>query len=791
MISGYWLKKILRSYRTELPMVILAALLFWVMLPGELFRDPYSTVVYDRQDRLAGARIAEDGQWRFPEPDTIPGKYEKALLVFEDQYYYSHPGINPLSLIRAAIHNLRRGEIVSGGSTITMQVVRMSRKQKPRTLWQKLIEMMLALRYELTHSKSEILTTYAGHAPFGGNVVGLDAAAWRYFGRAPGHMTWSEAALLAVLPNAPSLIHPGKNRELLLNKRNRLLDRLASRAIIDSITCHLAKLESLPDEPRPLPDKVPHITDRIMLDKEVITLHSTIDGALQDRVLEMVENQHKRLEANQIHNLACMVMDVETGEVLAYAGNTEDRSGNRLHGNDVDVIRASRSTGSILKPLLFAGLMEDGLLLPTSLVPDVPVRYQGYAPKNYNRSYEGAVPAYKALERSLNVPSVIMLKRYGVEPFLQLLRDLGFTTFTKSHMHYGLTLILGGAEAKLWELTGVYGSLARVLNHYNRSHGTYFPSDYHMPVLNSQATLPGRRKKHEEGLLSAGSIYLMLESLLEVNRPEELSLWYLMSSSRNIAWKTGTSYGYRDAWAIGVTPGYVVGVWAGNSDGEGRPGLTGLTAAAPLMFDVFSLLPPTNWFEAPTDDLSPAVVCQESGFLAGPFCQETDTVWVVPRGQKSGVCPYHRKVHLSEDGMYRVTASCYPVRKMETRSWFVLPPLMEWYYKRAHPSYRELPSMMQGCVEKSGDMMEIVYPEPGSHIVIPRELSGERGKVVLEVAHREEESVVHWHIDEVYQGTTRGMHQLAVDLASGAHTLTVIDGNGEEKRVRFEILGRR
>jgi len=825
--------------------VILMLLVFWISLPAELFDDPLSTVVYDREGELLGARIAADGQWRFPGIDSVPVKYSTALVAFEDRYFYLHPGVNPGSLLRALFLNLKAGEIRSGGSTITMQVMRMSRKGKSRNIGQKIIEAWLALRYEVSATKEEILNTYADNAPFGGNVVGLEAAAWRYFGTSPHNLTWSEAALLAVLPNAPALIHPGRNRDALQQKRDRLLVVLRNRGEIDSLTCRMAIEEPLPREPLPLPNLAPHLADGVMLEKDRDRLHSTLDRRLQERIVELTDIRQEQLRANEVHNMACLVVEVETGEVLAYVGNSSARQGGE-HGNSVDVIPAPRSSGSILKPILFAGMLDNGDILPATLVPDVPVRYYGYAPKNYDRQYEGAVPAFEALSRSLNIPSVIMLNNYGVDPLLGLLRKLGFTTLTHSHQHYGLTLILGGGETTLWELAGVYSSMARVLNHYTGGNGNYFPSDYHMPVLEKTTPDPGRKDRadnnngpgpgrlsgpatppgseqadrpragsddgpgsndapgrnedavpgnlpgsgelQEEGLLSASSIWLTFKSLLEVNRPEELSLWYLLSSSRNIAWKTGTSYGFRDAWAVGVTPEYLVAVWAGNADGEGRPGLSGITAAAPLMFDVFSILPSTTWFRAPLDDLEEAEVCRQSGYLAGPWCNERDTIQIVPRGTETPRCPFHRLIHTDRDGAFRVNSECYPVRSMKTSSWFVLPPLMEWYYERNHPAYKTLPPVMEGCVDGSVEELEIVYPEWDSHLVIPRELDGSRGKVVLEVAHRHPATRVFWHVDEAYAGTTQHTHQLALYMEPGTHRLTVVDADGNRDEVRFEVL---
>lgn len=781
---------LLFRYGKILVTVAVAGFLFWIILPHPLFSDPLSTVVYDRNETLLGARIAADGQWRFPQADSLPPKYIQALIHYEDRHFYAHPGIYPPSILRAVYQNIQQGKVVSGGSTLTMQVMRMARKNRDRNILQKIIESVLALRLELTASKDEILQAYASNAPFGGNVVGLEAASWRYFGTGAHNLSWAESALLAVLPNAPSLIHPGRNREQLKEKRDRLLLELHAEGIIDSLTCDMARKEPLPQAPLPLPDHAVHLTDHFLINAPGKKIKTTLSADLQTNAVALAEIHHRNLSRNHVHNLACLVMEVESGNVLSYVGNTQPE-GNAFHENHVDVIRAGRSTGSILKPFLFAGMLDRGSILPGSLVPDIPLQYDGYSPKNYERGYEGVVPAYQALERSLNVPSVVMLERYGVQLFLDLLDNLGFTTFERASSHYGLSLILGGGETSLWELAGAYGSLARILNHYNATDGHYDPTDRHMPRLREEDEPgPKREMLQEEGVLSAGSIYLTFESLLKVNRPNELFQWFLMDSSFPIAWKTGTSFGFRDAWAVGVTPEYLVAVWVGNADGEGRSGLTGLSSAAPLMFDLFDMLPGTSWFDKPSDDLRKVAVCRKSGYLAGPRCPEVDTVEVSPAGMHSEVCPFHRLVHLTGDGAFRVSSACVDMQEMKTENWFVLPPLMEWYYRKKDPSYRVLPPLKEGCSSEGIRELEIVYPVKGSLIVIPRELDGSRGRLVMEVAHRTGEAVLFWHMDDRYLGSTDRVHAMAADLEPGPHRLTVVDQMGNSETVRFEILDR-
>jgi penicillin-binding protein 1C len=380
-------------------MMVLLLSGYWFCLPSVLFEEPCSTVLESSDGTLLSASIAEDGQWRFPAGDTVPEKFKEALILFEDKRFRSHPGVDLLSMGRALRQNIKAGRVVSGGSTLSMQVIRLSRKGKPRSLFQKGIELVLATRLELRYSKEEVLSLYAAHAPFGGNVVGLEAACWRYFGVDPENLSWAEAALLAVLPNSPSLIHPGKNRTLLKTKRDRLLDKLCEAGKIDAFTCSLSKEEPVPEQPHALPRMARHLLTR--MSKEGFArqkIASTVDLHLQQRVEQIIQDHHERLKVNQIFNAAAIVLEVETGNVLAYAGNVE--SGHGDHGNDVDIISSPRSTGSILKPFLYAAMLHEGKILPRALLPDVPVMINGFAPKNFSREYDGAVPADKALIRS-------------------------------------------------------------------------------------------------------------------------------------------------------------------------------------------------------------------------------------------------------------------------------------------------------------------------------------------------------------------------------------------------------
>lgn len=767
---------------------------FWLSLPSKLFNTPVSFLIEDKTGDLLNASIASDGQWRFPYEPDVPEKFIKCITTFEDKRFYSHAGIDAIAFCRAAIANIKGNQSRQGASTLTMQVVRLSRRQVKRTLSAKLLESILAVRLECSYSKKEIMALYASNAPFGSNVVGLDAAAWRYYGRDAQKLSWGEMAALSVLPNAPSLVHPGKNRNLLLQKRNELIDKLLSQKVIDSVTCYLSKSEPLPGNPLPLPQIAPHLLQRFKTDARSNTalspkLTTTIDGNLQNNVIDILNRHHSALKGNGINNACALVLDVETGEVLSYVGNIYNPKNIELE-SDVDVIKAPRSPGSALKPILYAAALSEGFILPNSIIADIPTQIGGYTPKNYDLDYDGAVPASRALARSLNIPAVKILQQYKYQRFYDLLKQLGSTTLSRPADNYGLSLILGGSEVTMWDLAGIYAGMARTLNRQKQNKGFALKADFHSPryFVNNKEH---KTAIHEDRInsLDATSIWFTFQAMEEVMRPGEEGLWERFSSSKKIAWKTGTSFGFRDAWSIGITPKYVVAVWTGNTSGEGRAGLIGVQTAAPIMFDIFRELPPSKWFNAPQNNFIFLPVCRQSGYRANIDCPDVDTVMVPSNGNRAPLCSYHQLVHLDATGNFRVNENCEPPANMIHKSWFVLPPTMEWYYKQKNHDYKPLPPFKPGCsFYNDSRQMDIIYPQQHSKIYVPLEIDGQRGKTVFTATHRKSGSKIFWHLDDDYIGTTVNFHQMALSPASGKHILTIVDEEGESISRIFEIL---
>ena len=764
---------------------VLALLLIWFYfcLPDPLFSDPYSTVLNDNNGQLIGAKIAADGQWRFPLIGSVPQNFENAIITFEDKRFRSHLGVDLLSLVRAIFQNIEAGKVESGASTLSMQVIRMSRKGKSRNVYQKVIEIILALRLEFRYSKDEILQLYASHAPFGGNVVGLEAASWRYYKKHQSKLSITEASMLAVLPNAPSLIHISKNRNRLLEKRNRLLTKMKDENLIEDDDLGLYLLENIPTKPYPLPSSARHLLEYVHKIQPESIINSTIDSDIQLMANEIGNNHHQINAQSDIHNLSILVLDTKTGEVKAYLGN----AANTTQESAVDMIQSKRSSGSVLKPLLYAHMIDEGKMMPKELIKDVPTQIRGFNPKNYNRKYSGATPADMALAMSLNVPAVYSLKEYGVEPFIHRLQEHGFTSINKSANHYGLSLIIGGGEITLWNLCGAYASMGSTLVNFNKNEGKYKVSQVKTPSYSTQGQHPINLSKTPINL-SAGSIYKTFEAMLKVMRPGADGEWEQFNSSKPIAWKTGTSYGHRDAWAIGVSPNYTVGVWVGNADGEGKNSLVGVSKAGPVLFDVFNRLSTGGFFEEPIDDLFPTYTCSKSGFLASSNCENIDTIYSSSQNQKSKNCPYHRLIHTDQYGI-QVTSICEAPSKMKHKKWFELPPSMAFYYRKKHPEYKMLPPFRNDCLQNvTSDVMSFLYPSEKSKIYLPTDIDGVQEKAIFKAAHQDPNGLLYWHLDNVYLGYTQEFHNMEITGSTGYHIVTIVDEDGNQVEQAFEVV---
>lgn len=766
-----------RMYRYRLWLYLFGGtvlLLFCIPLPS--YTPAYSKALYSEEGRLLSASISSEQQWCFPMDTDVPDKLKHCITTYEDEYFYYHLGVNPMSIFKAIVTNQRAGKTVRGGSTITMQVMRMKNKHVRRNLVNKCIEILGAVKYSLLHSKSAVIREWAVIAPFGGNTIGVKAAALRYYGRSVDQLSWGEYALLAVMPNGPSSANLSKNRDILKSKRDFLLTKLSRQGYFDASELELYLGEDIPTETKSIPQLAFHALEYLSKqypDKYIF--NTTMPYELHHRVLDLVDRESSFYKLDDIRNMAAIVIDVKTNQLVSYIGNTATASGKYSY---VDVAQAPRSYGSLLKPLLYAYTLENNYLLPNEMVADIPTSIGDFQPMNFDKKFRGAVPFEEVLIQSLNVPSVRVLNTVGMQGFYDMIRRLDIAYLDKGPDHYGLSIILGGGESSLWDLSRVYKGLAQ---NYMGNVDPYVP----VQCLKNQSV----DKSKNAFSFSAGTMDYLVKAMADLTRPREEKSWEKYGTDYKIAWKTGTSYGHRDAWAIGFNGRYMVGVWVGNEGGEGRFDLTGITKAAPVMFKIFNVLPDNQWFGKPPayhrqENIS---LCMESGKLASPMCKHKRNITIEKASYKYAQCSYHEVVMLNV-AHQALSSECaqYAVSKDTV---FVLPPYMEYYYQAAHKEYSGMPEYQPDCVP-SGDHIKIIYPQDGLKIFLPKESEDKQNELISKVYHHDKEAKIYWFIDDKYVQTTHQLkdHDGRFLLEIGSHTLTATDQWGNRDKVDFEIL---
>ena len=747
----------------------------------------YSAVLLDKHDAFLSAKVACDGQWRFPITKKLPETYKQALIFYEDKNFYRHFGIDPFALVRAFYQNLKNGKVISGASTISMQLARLCLKNKSRSIFTKLEEMYLTIGFEFLYSKEKILQLYSGLAPFGSNVVGLETAIWKYYHKRLEDLSWAEAALFAVLPNQPSMLHLSKNREKLLLKRNRLLRDLNNSNIISQDVYSLSIEEPLPDKPLVLPRNAPHALEyAIKLKGDATIMNSTIDLNLQNEVIRISRNHHRIFKANEIHNLAVLVVENKSGNILAYLGNSMDSS--VVRNAEVDMVHAPRSSGSVLKPLLLVAMMDLGLVGPGSLVPDIPTLINGFRPENFSRQYSGAVSCREVIQKSLNVPSVLMLKEYGIPVFYANLKRFGFSHLFRPWEDYGLSLILGGAEVNMADLARAYAYLAHTLNVY-QDHQQKYPdfSDYHLRLLKNEKPHQNILNSNPD-LQTAGAIHHMFQSMrLHGMNQEEFNI-HTRNSLSPIALKTGTSFGYKDAWCVGVNPDYTVVVWIGNANGMARPGLIGIQTAAPLMQEIIQLLPAERDWTIPYDDMVFIPVCRQSGFTPGRYCTDIDTQYLPKASKLLKTCTFHQKIFLDTTLNFRVFKDCES--QIVEANWFVLPPAMEYFYASAHPEFKAMPPLREDCREKGAEQfrtLAFIYPNHNAQIMIPVDLDQQKNPMIFKATHRDPGAEIMWFMDNTYIASSNYPFELTFIPPPGRHHFMIMDREGHSSVIKVDV----
>ncbi|WP_459933640.1 penicillin-binding protein 1C [Fundidesulfovibrio butyratiphilus] len=731
---------------------------------------PSRMILSDRGEPLTYS-LAPDQMWRFPVAlDQVAEVFPACLIASEDRHFFSHPGVNPVSLFSALVDNLRAGRVVRGGSTITMQVARLV-EPKRRTYRAKLVEVFRAAQLELRFSKRQILEFYLNLTPYGGNLVGVGAASRFYFGKAPGQLSLAEAALLAAIPRAPVRYHPVRRPEAARKARSAVLDALQDVGGADPAAIALARERDLPLALARVPLVAPHFC-RMMAARfpNEPTVRTTVNGRIQETVRSLVRTRLGELRAMGVENAAVVVEDLATRSVAALVGSA-DYLDDAHHGR-VDAARSPRSPGSALKPFLYALAFDRGILSPGSFLLDVPVSFGGYEPKNYDGAYRGRVSADEALIHSLNAPAVRLLAEVGPSGFLELLRAGGLTTLDRPSAHYGLSLVLGGGEVTLFDLTNLYAALALG--------GRFAP-----------ARLRPQDEARPAPLLSPEACALTVDILARLERPDLPAGPDRARGVPAVAWKTGTSFGHRDAWALGVSARYAVGVWTGNVDGRPVKGISGARQAAPLLFDVFRALEPDGQsLPIPRDlALGQAEVCAESRQLPGPDCRNTVRIPVIPGVTRLGPCPVHRRVLTDARTGLLVAGECLKGREVREEVVAIYPPELVAWWRAGGAPVPQGPRPDPDCPHQAlvGEPPRIVSPRPDAAYRAPQGHVRSFERVGLSAHAAAGVRELAWFQDGLLVAKGAPGEALFLELAPGRHRLVVVDDQGRSDAVRYRV----
>lgn len=739
--------------------------------PVHRLDPPAATRVLDRDGKPLRFFLAPDGMWRFPLAlHQIPPDLAAALIDSEDRHFRLHPGINPLSVLRAMWVNIRQARVVSGASTIPMQVARLA-DPRPRTLGAKVVESLRALQLCLHYSRDQILLWYVNLAPFGGNVVGVGAAAWHYFGKDPATLSLGEIALLSVLPRSPTRYNPLKNPELALAVRDRILDRFAAHGVFDAARVAEAKTRPLLARRAAVPQAAPHFSRWARSRQpEAAVIASSLSRPAQDVTEATLKGRMDGLGRQGIGNAAAVVLDIKSRQILAYAGSVD--FWDKTHGQ-VDNALSRRSPGSTLKPFLYALAFDQGHLAPGSMLLDVPTDFAGYVPENYGQNFQGLVSARYALATSLNVPAARLLGRTGLVPFHDLLRRGGLSTLDKAAEHYGLSMALGGCEVRLLELTNLYATLAE--------------GGVHKPVRSqsgeSDAAVHGQR------LFSLEACAMVLDILTGTRRPDLPDAWEFTLAAPKVAWKTGTSFGHRDAWAVGLSRDLAIGVWVGNPDGAQCAGISGTRHAAPLLFDLFRALSPgsTELPSFPAPALQRLEICAVSGDRPGPHCPTTTTpaiagVTALP------ACAMHRQVFVHPDSGLRLHGDCLLTGPSRQETALVWPSELVAFRRAQGAHLPGLPAVDPGCAdvpEESGPV--ITSPSPSTAYLIRPDAPQKFQRLALSAAGAADASAHYWYVDGRHVARTAPEAPCFIPLEEGEHVAMVTDDHGRSASVTFTV----
>ena len=732
----------------------------------------WSQVVIAEEDVLLNAYLTDDDKWRMrTRIDEVSPDLVAALIAKEDRWFYIHPGINPFAIGRAVFSNIFSGKRVSGASTITMQLARMM-EPKRRTYGNKIIEMFRALQLELTYSKEEILELYMSYLPYGGNIEGIKAASLIYFDRPPAKLSLSQSILLTVIPNRPNSLRLDRNQAAAREARDKWIRKFRADGVFPDKDLEIALDEPVNTKRHAITPKAPHfcryVRDFHARGSDVI--ETTLDLEVQGTAERLLSNYITRLKNRGVTNGSVLVLDNANGAVVAYCGSADfydDEAAGQCNG-----ITSVRSPGSTLKPSLYALAFDKGMLTPQSKLLDIPTNFGGYTPENYDLTFHGDVSVEYALMNSLNVPAVRVLEQVGVQDYVYLMERADFRTIKSQKLNLGLSVILGGCGTTLEELTVLFSAFAR--------EGWQHPPAYTRGQLEHESdSVP---------LFSASAAWMIAEILSGIERPD-IPREYLLASSRpRVAWKTGTSYGRRDAWSIGFTPRYTIGVWIGNFDGSGVPDLSGTEMAVPLLFELFDAIdadPEKQWFPEPAD-LYRRRVCAETGHLLNTHCKHPVTDFYIKNVSFETTCSLDQEVYTSPDTAMQYCTDCLPVEGFIKCTYPLYEPALALWYDENQVPYHRPPPHNPACesVRNSGGP---VIKSPSSDFEYLVE-AGAGQEILLQATSDTRVNRHYWFIDRNFYQSGKPGDRLFVELKNGRHRISCMDDQGRESKLEITVL---
>ena len=765
-------RKLRRLFRPRNWLVALVLLFVSFLILDYAFPLPpaktYSPVVYDRNGGLLAAYLSDDDKWRLrTDPETISEDLRTAIIAKEDRWFYYHPGVNPLAIVRAAWNNVVTGRRTSGASTITMQVARLL-EPKPRTLGNKVREVFRALQLEWHNSKSEILEMYLSYLPYGGNIEGITAASHLYFERPPSQLSLSQATLLAVIPNRPNSLRMDTRQEAARDARNKWLLRFQEREIFPEAQIQAALLEPVNVQRHSLEPLAPHFSQRLVATEAGPEINSTLDLEIQQLSERLLANYIRRARARGISNGAVLVVDNATAEVRAYCGSADFKD--VAAAGQVDGIQAIRSPGSTMKPIVYAMAFDQGKLTPDSRLLDLPTNWNGYQPDNYDEKFRGPVSVSYALRHSLNITAVHTLERVGYDKFLDLMAIAGFRTIVRQREQLGLSVILGGCGTTLEELTRMFGAFA---------HGGRL-----RPLRFTQTTdsLP-------QGfpLFSEASAWLIHDILSGIERPDLPNDVVAATNRARIAWKTGTSYGRRDAWSIGFTPRYTIGVWVGNFSGQGVPDLSGTTMAVPLLFDLFGALevgPDKGSFTRPAN-VWKRDICLETGHIPSEECAHVHKGFYIRDVSPRKVCAQEKPLYVNADTSIQYCTGCLPPDGYHKASFPIYPPELTVWYETNGIAYTHPPAHNPDCEATfDGPGPQILHPEAEAEFLLE---AGAGQEILFQAASDARTDRHYWYVDGDFYRSGAPGEKVFFAAGSGPLRVTCMDDRGRASTVRVLV----